>query len=226
VTNASRRAFKNALFEGFARAAKALSSGRRLELMDLLAQGERSVEELAQQAGLSFANASQHLQVLRAARLVAARKHGLYTRYRIANDGALRLWLALRGFAAAEMAEIDQLARTALPHRQGLEAVTMAELRERLARGGVVVIDVRPAAEYRCGHIRGAISMPLAGLARRLRQLPKRKTIVAYCRGPYCLFADEAVRLLRSRGFRAQRLEQGFPEWKLSGLPVEAGAPA
>ncbi len=218
---AVKRAFKNDLFEQFALAGKALSSGRRLELLELLAQGERSVEELAEQAGLTPANASQHLQILRSARLVSVRKDGLYVRYRLANDRALKLWLALRDFGEAEVAEIQHLVRNYLQDRQSLEAITAAELRSRMDRGSIVLLDVRPDAEFRAGHIRGAISIPLRDLEKRLKQLPKRKAIVAYCRGPYCVFADEAVRLLTARGYRAQRLEIGFPEWKMLGLPVE-----
>ena len=217
----AKRDFKDSLFEQFALIGKALSSGRRLELLELLAQGERSVEELAEQAGLSVANVSQHLQILRSARLVAMRKDGLYARYRVANDRALKLWLALRAFGEAEIAEVQHLVRNFLHDRQDLEAVTVEQLRSRLDQGNVMVVDVRPEAEYQSGHIRGAVSMPVAELERRLKQLPKRKTIVAYCRGPYCVFADEAVRLLRARGYRAQRLDQGFPEWKVLGLPTE-----
>lgn len=228
---AEKRAFKNALFEQFALIGKALSSGRRLELLELLAQGERSVEELADQAGLTPANASQHLQILRSARLVAVRKDGLYVRYRLADDRVLKLWLALRDFGEAEIAEVQHVVRNYLEDRQELEAVTVDELRSRMDQGNVVLLDVRPDAEYAAGHIRGALSMPVCDLEQRLKQLSKRKAIVAYCRGPYCVFADEAVRLLTSRGYRAQRLEIGFPEWKTLGLPIEpaihlAGGPA
>jgi rhodanese-related sulfurtransferase len=219
---AAKRAFKDALFEQFALVGKALSSGRRLELLELLAQAERSVEELAEQAGLTVANASQHLQILRSARLVVMRKDGLYARYRLAGDRTLNLWLALRAFGEAEIAEIQRVVRNYLHDRDELEAVTAEQLRSRMDHGNAVLVDVRPEAEYRAGHIRGAVSIPLANLEQRLKQLPKRKAIVAYCRGPYCVFADEAVRLLQARGYRAQRLEVGFPEWKMLGLPVEA----
>ena len=217
-----KRAFKDSLFEQFARVGKALSSGRRLELLELLAQGERSVEELADLAGLSVANASRHLQVLRSARLVAMRKDGLYARYRLLNQGVLKLWLAFREFGEVEIAEVQHLVRNYLHQRESLEAVTAEQLQARLARGNVVVVDVRPVKEYRDGHIRGARSIPIEDLEQRLQQLPKGKTIVAYCRGPYCVFADEAVFLLQSHGYRAQRLEQGFPDWKMLGLPTEA----
>lgn len=219
-----KRAFKDALFEQFALIGKALSSGRRLELLELLAQGERSVEELAEQAGLTPANASQHLQILRSARLVSMRKDGLYVRYRLADDRALKLWMAVRDFGQAELAEIQHVVRNYLCDRQELEAVTVEELRSRIDQGNLVLLDVRPDTEYRAGHIQGAVSIPVGDLEQRLKKLPKRKAIVAYCRGPYCVFADEAVRFLTAHGYRAQRLEAGFPEWKLLGLPVEVSA--
>lgn len=220
----AKRAFKDSLFEQFSVIGKALANGRRLELLDLLAQGERSVEELAEQAGMSAANASQHLQILRSARLVSMRKDGLYVRYRLANDRALQLWLALRDFGDVELPEVQHVVRNHLRDRQQGEAVTVEELRIRLKREDAVLVDVRPETEYRAGHIGGAVSIPLADLTRRFKQLPKKKTVVAYCRGPYCVFADEAVRLLTSHGYRAQRLELGFPEWKLLGFPTEAVA--
>jgi rhodanese-related sulfurtransferase len=216
----AKRAFKNSLFEQFAVVGKALSNGRRLELLELLAQGERSVEDLASNAGLSDANASQHLHVLRAARLVEMRKDGLFARYRLANDRALQLWLALREFGELEIAEVQRVVGKFLRDRESLEPVTADELKTRLKRGDVVVVDVRPEPEYRAGHIRGALSVPVEELVTRLQELPRDKTIVAYCRGPYCVFADEAVRLLRARGYKAHRLAEGFPEWKLRGFPA------
>jgi rhodanese-related sulfurtransferase len=221
---AAKRTFKDSLFEQFALIGKALSSGRRLELLELLAQGERSVEDLAEQAGLTVANASQHLQILRSARLVTMRKDGPYARYSLVNDRALKLWLALRDFGETEIAEIQLVVSNYLHDREELEAITAEQLRERLNQGNVVLLDVRPEAEYQAGHIRGAVSMPVAHLEQRLALLPKKKVVVAYCRGPYCVFADEAVRLLRDRGYRAQRLEVGFPEWRMLGLPTEAAA--
>ena len=221
---AAKRAFKDSLFEQFALVGKALSSGRRLELLELLAQGERSVEDLAEHAGLTVANASQHLQILRSARLVAVRKDGLYARYRLTNDRALKLWLALREFGETELAEIPHVVRNYLHDREELDAITADELRVRMTQGNVVVLDVRPEPEYESGHIRGAISVPVADLERRLSRLSKRKAVVAYCRGPYCVFADEAVRLLQARGYRARRLDVGFPEWRIAGLPTEAAA--
>jgi rhodanese-related sulfurtransferase len=221
VDPVAKRAFKDSLFEQFAVVGKALSSGRRLELLELLAQGERSVEDLAEQAGLTVANASQHLQILRASRLVAVRKDGLYARYRLADDRALKLWLAFRHFGETEIAEVQRVVRNYLHDREELEAITAEELRARMAQSKVVVLDVRPRPEYESGHIRGALSVPLSEVEARLSQFSKRKTIVAYCRGPYCVFADEAVRVLRARGYRAQRLDVGFPEWRMAGLPTE-----
>jgi len=220
----AKRAFKDSLFEQFAVIGKALASGRRLELLELLAQGERSVEDLAEQAGLTVANASQHLQILRSARLVEVRKDGLYARYSLANDRALKLWLALRDFGQSEIGEIQRVVRNYFHDRDVLEAITAEQLQARLAQGNIVLLDVRPGVEYQSGHIRGATSIPVADLERRLSELPKKKAIIAYCRGPYCVFADEAVRLLRTRGYRAQRLEVGFPEWRILGLPIEAVA--
>lgn len=217
----AKRAFKDALYEQFARIGKALSSGRRLELMEVLAQGERSVEGLAEHAGMSVANTSQHLQLLRAARLVEVRKDGLFARYRISNDRALRLWLALREFGELENGEIQRVVRHFLQDHDSLEAITVEELRGRLKESDLVLIDVRPELEYRSGHIRGAISVPLEELEHRVKQLSRRKEIVAYCRGPYCVFAHQAVRVLRARGYQAKRLNQGFPEWKILGLPTE-----
>lgn len=224
----SKRAFKDAVFDQLALVGKALGSGHRLEMLELLAQSERTVEELAKEAGLSVANTSQHLQILRSVKLVAARKEGLYVRYRVPNAEAIRLWLSLRAFGEREIAEVERIVQDYLHDRRNLEPITIQELRSRIDRGDVVVVDVRPETEYSSGHIRGAHSIPLNDLERRLRELPKRKMIVAYCRGPYCIFADEAVRLLTSRGYRARRLSVGFPDWRMLGLPVGAveGSPA
>ncbi len=216
-----KRVFKDSLFEQFARIGKALASGRRLELLELLAQKERTVEELARLTDMSTANTSQHLQVLRNARLVEFRKEGLYARYRLADERVFHLWQALRDLGEDRIAEIDRLVHSFVKDRKTLRAVTMEELRQRLKDGGVIVLDVRPAEEYGAGHIPGARSIPLAELRARLRELPKTREIIAYCRGPYCVLADEAVALIRSRGLKAFRLEQGFPDWRARGLPVE-----
>jgi rhodanese-related sulfurtransferase len=215
------REFKAELFEHFARIGRALASGRRLELLELLAQRKRTVEDLARLAGMSVANTSQHLQVLRAARLVEVRKTGLHVTYRLADESVFTLWKALRELGERRLPDVHHLVRMYLAHRDSLEAVTIEGLKRRLRQGGTFVLDVRPAEEYAAGHIAGARSIPLPELEARLKELPKRQEIVAYCRGPYCVLADEAVALLRLHGRRAFRFEQGFPEWKSSGLPVE-----
>lgn len=216
----TKRTFKDLLYEQFARVGKALASGHRLELLDLLAQGERSVEELAAEAGLSVANASQHLQVLRAARLVETRRAGVSIRYRLADERVFDLWRALRELGEARLAEIDRLVRDYLHERAALEPVSAAELRQRLAQGDLTLLDVRPATEYGAGHIPGARSVPVDHLAEALRDLPRDQEVIAYCRGPYCVFADEAVALLQRHGFRARRLAIGLPDWRALGLPV------
>ena len=215
-----QRAFKEQLYAQFARLGKALASPGRLELLDLLAQGERSVEELAREAALSAANASAHLQVLQRARLVDSRKEGQRVFYRLADPSVYRLWLALRHVGERQLAEIDRLVAAYLQGRQGLEAVSRDELRRRLAEGATEVLDVRPVVEYRQGHIAGARSIPVDELEERLHELDQRREIVAYCRGPYCVFADEAVTLLRERGYKAARYDEGYPEWAAAGLPV------
>jgi rhodanese-related sulfurtransferase len=216
------RAFKDHLYAEFGLVGKALASPHRLELLDLLAQGERSVEELAQEAGLNLANASAHLQALRRARLVEADKRGLRVYYRLAGPEVFALWRALRDVGSTRLAEVDRLVETYLADRSTLEAVSMPELLRHLDEEGVVVIDVRPPVEFRQGHIAGARSIPLAELRRRLAELPKDRDIVAYCRGPYCVYADEAVSLLAEEGYRVRRLEGGYPDWRADGYPVEA----
>ncbi len=217
------REFKDRLYDQVGRIARGLDSPRRLEMLEVLAQGERSVEELAAQTALSFANASRHLQVLRGARLVEARKDGLRVYYRLAEPEVYDAVRAIRGLAERRLAEIDTLVRTYLKSRDELEAVPREELLRRAREGTVVVIDVRPQEEYRAGHIRGALSLPLDQLERRIRELPARREIVAYCRGPYCLMAYHAVEKLRAKGLRARRLVEGLPEWRAAGLPVETG---
>ena len=215
------RAAKTALFDEFARAAKALASGRRIELVDVLANGERSVEALAGELGLSLANTSQHLQVLRQAGLVATRREGTSIHYRLAGPEVFELWRSLRTLAATRLAEVERLATAYLGDRDELEPVTLEELARRIQDGDdLVVLDVRPAAEHAAGHLPGAVSIPVAELRRRLAELPGDREIVAYCRGPYCAFAHEAVALLREDGFTAKRLEDGLPEWQAAGLAV------
>lgn len=220
----TKREFKDALFDEFARIGKAVASGRRLEIIDLLSQAERTVEELADETAQSVANTSQHLQVLRQAKIVETRREGTYIRYRLAGECVSGFWFALRQLGEARLAEINRLAETYLEDRRTLQAIDSRELCRRLKEGNTVVLDVRPAAEYHAGHIAGARSIPIGELAHRLKELPKSKTIVAYCRGPYCVFADEAASLLTAKGFRAFRLENGFPEWKLEGGRVAQGA--
>jgi rhodanese-related sulfurtransferase len=216
----TKRAFKDELFEQFARLGKALASGRRLELLDVLAQGERGVEELAEETAMSVANASQHLQILRAARLVETRRVGVSIRYRLADDGVFRLWQAMRDLGESRLAEIDRLVGDYLQARDAFEPIGADELRQRLAAGEVTLLDVRPPEEYRAGHIPGARSVPVESLAAVLADLPREQEIVAYCRGPYCVFADEAVALLRRHGYQARRLAIGLPDWRVLGLPV------
>lgn len=216
------RRFKDAIYEQFARLGKAVAAPKRLELLDLLCQGPRTVEALAEQAALSLANTSQHLQVLRAARLVAAEKKGLYVEYRLADDEVCRFFVALRGLAEARLAEVDQVTRAYFERRGALEAVEGDELLRRVKAGEVTVLDVRPSEEYRAGHLPGALSIPVAELKARLKELPKAREIVAYCRGPYCVMAVEAVELLRKKGFKAQRLEQGVADFRARGLRIES----
>jgi rhodanese-related sulfurtransferase/DNA-binding transcriptional ArsR family regulator len=214
---------KDALFDAFAEMAKALASGRRAEIVDVLAQGERSVEELASEISQSVANTSHHLRALARAGLVTTRRDGNRIFYALASERVAELWSALRDAAADHVAGLDRLATAYLGKRDGVEVVDRGELAARLRRGEVIVLDVRPGSEYQAGHIPGARSVPVAELRRHLRVLPKDAEVVAYCRGPYCIYADEAVRVLQKRGFQARRLEDGFPEWKRAGLPVATG---
>jgi rhodanese-related sulfurtransferase len=219
-----KREFKARLFSEFARIGKALGSRHRLQLVDVLAQGERTVEELAEDIGSPVANVSQHLQVLRAARLVSVRKQGLYAHYSLADPRVFRVWQAVRDLGQARLAEVEAVVTQYLGDRGSMDAVDSAELRRRLKGGDVIVLDVRPRLEYEAGHIRGARNVPFGELGRRLRELPKGAEIVAYCRGPYCVFADEAVAALRANGFNASRLTEGYPDWRARGFPTEAGA--
>jgi rhodanese-related sulfurtransferase len=215
------RAAKVALFDEFARVAKALASGRRIELLDVLANGERTVEVLAGEVGLSVANTSQHLQVLRQAGLVTTRRDGTSIHYRLAAPEVFELWRTLRTLAASRLAEVERLAAAYLGGRDELEPVTREELARRLQDGEpVLILDVRPATEHAAGHLPGAVSIPVEELHWRLAEPPRDREIVAYCRGPYCAFAHEAVELLRDEGFAARRLEDGVPEWQAAGLAV------
>jgi rhodanese-related sulfurtransferase/biotin operon repressor len=215
-----QRQFKDGLFGQLARVTKAMSSPRRLELVDLLAQSERSVEELAELTGMTVANTSQHLQALRAALLVTVRREGLRAYYALADDSVFRTWQAIRDLGHRQFAEVDRLLKTYVKERERLEGVTARELLKRIRRDEVIVLDVRPISEYRAGHILGAHSVPVKELHRRLVELPKDREVIAYCRGPFCVYADEAVAVLRQRGYRARRLDVGFPDWKSAGMPV------
>ncbi len=215
--------FKKAIYEQLARIGKAVASPPRLELLDLLCQGPRTVEALAQEAGLTVANASQHLQVLRSARLVEAEKQGLYVTYRLADVAVCGFFQKLRALAEIRLAEVESLVRQLRERPERLEPVEKKALLRRVRRGEVVVLDVRPPEEYKAGHIPGALSIPLKHLKSHLSKLPRNQDIVAYCRGPYCVLAAEAVEVLKAKGFRALRLEDGVPEWRAHGLPVAVG---
>jgi rhodanese-related sulfurtransferase/DNA-binding HxlR family transcriptional regulator len=223
VVMANRDA-KDSLFAAFASVAKALGNGHRAEIVDVLAQGERSVDELAGEIGQSVANTSQHLRVLAQAGLVQSRRAGTRVIYRPASEGVLDLWTAVRGVAAEHVASVEVLADAYLGDRTEVESVTMADLAARLAEGSVVLLDVRPRAEYRAGHLPEALSTPVDELPSLLDALPGGVEVVAYCRGPYCVYADDAVRLLLARGRAARRLDVGFPEWRRAGLPVAVPA--
>ena len=212
---------KSLLFAEFARVSKALGSGNRLELLEFLAQGERSVDALAKLSGLSVANTSRHLQVLRQAGLVSARKEGLFVHYSVSGEGVVKLLAALQEVAQHNVAEVTKLVNTYLTSKDSLEPVSVQDLADRMRNGLVTVVDVRPPEEYSAGHLAGAINVPLADLEKNLAILPAGREIIAYCRGPFCLLSFEAVARLRNKGLKARRLETGFPEWKVAGLPVE-----
>lgn len=213
---------KGELFDQFARIGKGLASGRRIEILDILANGDRTVDALAEQVHLTIANTSQHLQILRDAGLVTSRREGTFVRYGLATPEVFEFWTSLRSLAANRLAEVERLVEAYVGSRDGLEPVSRKELYKRLRSGDrLVVLDVRPKDEFEAGHLPGAVSVPLAELERRLKQVPKNREIVAYCRGPYCAFAPEAVRVLNKRGYRARQLEDGFPEWSAAGLPIE-----
>jgi len=221
----THRAFKDRLYGQFARIGKAVASPHRLELLELLAQSERTVDSLATETGMSVANASQHLQALREAGLVESRKEGLFVHYRLADSAVLDLSRALRIVAERRLADLERIVRDYFGDRSDPEPVRMEELLSRARSGDVVIVDARPAHEFMAGHIAGAISIPVDELQTKLRKLPRRKEYVAYCRGPYCVYADRAVELLRASGRRARRLSEGFPEWKAAGLPVGTAVP-
>ena len=218
----TKRQFKDQLYEQFARIGKALSNSHRLEILELLAQGERTVEDLATEASLPIANASQHLQVLRAAQLVDVRRNGLYAYYRLSDERVFRVWQALRDLGELQLAEVNRLVQSFLQDRGPLQSISAAQLVERMEAGDVLILDVRPELEYQAGHIPEARSIPIAELGTRLEELTRDQEIIAYCRGPYCVFADEAVILLQKHGYRVRRLVEGLPDWQALNLPVES----
>ena len=218
----TKRQFKDGLYAQFARIGKALSNPHRLELLDLLAQGERTVEDLAGEASLPIANASQHLQTLRAAQLVDVRRDGLYAYYRLSDERVFRMWQALRDLGELQLAEVNRLVQNFLQDRTPLQSINAGELVQRMEAGEVLILDVRPELEYQAGHIPEARSIPIDELEARLDELPRKQEIIAYCRGPYCVFADEAVTLLQKHGYRARRLVEGLPDWQALNLPVES----
>ena len=218
-----RREFKTRLYAQLARLGKALSSPHRIEMLELLAQGERTVDSLAKEMDLSLANASQHLQALRRAAVVESRRDGLFVYYRLADPEVFQLIMALRSVAERRLSDFDRLVREHFGDRADVEPVPMDELLKRARSKRVVVLDTRPAGEYAAGHIAGAISVPVDDLQRRLEELTRNKEYVAYCRGPYCVYADRAVEILRASGRRARRLVEGFPEWRSAGLPIARG---
>lgn len=215
------RQFKDNLYEQFARISKALAHPKRLELIDMLSQGERSVEALARETNMSIANTSQHLQTLKAARLINTRKDGLYVYYRLADIHVHKLWNLIRDLGQKSLADVDRVVQNFFKDRQQFQSVSSGELLILMQKRDVIVLDVRPTLEYEQGYIKGAISVPLEKLEEYLSKIPKSKTIVAYCRGPYCVMSFDAVKLMRTKGYRGIRLDEGLPEWRLRGFPVE-----
>jgi rhodanese-related sulfurtransferase len=220
------RAFKDAIYEQFARIGKAVSSPKRLELLDLLCQGPRTVEALAKESGLTVANASQHLQVLRSSRLVESEKEGLYVTYRLADPAVCEFFRAMRMLAEIRLAEVEQVKRQFLEGRKGMEPVDREALLALVRQGAVTVLDVRPVEEFKAGHIAGALSIPLKELKLHLSDLPRDQEIVAYCRGPYCVLSVEAVEILRAEGFPAIRIEEGIQDFRAMGFSIEDGKEA
>ena len=216
------RAFKDAIYEQFARIGKAVSSPKRLELLDLICQGPRSVEALANESGLTMANASQHLQVLRASRLVESEKEGLFVTYRLADPAVCEFFRAMRILAESRLAEIEQVKRHFLEGREGMEPVDREALLARVRQGAVTVLDVRPVEEFHAGHIAGALSIPLDELKLHLSDLPRNQEIVAYCRGPYCVLSIAAVEMLRAAGFQAIRIEEGIQDFRAMGFSISS----
>jgi rhodanese-related sulfurtransferase len=217
----NKRQFKDKVYKELARISKAMANPHRMEIIELLAQGEFSVEEIAAQTNLTVANGSQHLQVLKTAQLVEVNRQGNFIFYRLSNENVFKAWKALRALGIERISAIEKVVKEFRKAKFDFETVTIEELIEKLESGKVTILDVRPEAEYNQGHIAGAISIPIDELAKRLKELPKRREIIAYCRGPFCVYADEAVSLLTKAGYKAKRLEEGFPDWKVGELPIE-----
>ena len=217
----NKREFKDKVYSELAKITKSMANPHRLEIIELLAQGEFSVEQIAEQTNLSIANASQHLQVLKVAQLVEIKRQGNFIFYRLSNDNVFSVWNALRGLGVERIATIDKVVNEFRKAKFDLETIKIDELIYKLESGKVTILDVRPESEYKQGHIANAISIPIKELSKRLKELPKRGEIVAYCRGPFCVYADEAILLLKKAGYKASRLEEGYPDWKLQGFPVD-----
>lgn len=216
-----KREFKDKIYNELAKVSNALSNPRRLEIVDLLAQGEKTVEKIATATGISTANASQHLQVLKGGNLVEIRREGNFIYYRIADQKVLEIWRLLRQLGTERIAEIEKVIKDFRADKTIFESVTIDELLIKIKKQNVILLDVRPKEEYNSGHIKGALSIPIENLESSLKLLPKNAEVIAYCRGPFCVFADEAVKILLKKKYKAKRLEEGFPDWKLKGLPIE-----
>lgn len=217
----NKRQFKDKVYSELAKITKSMANAHRMEIIELLAQGEFSVEQIAEQTNLSIANASQHLQVLKTAQLVEINRQGNFIFYRLSNDNVFKAWKALRTLGVERITAIEKVVKEFRKSKFDFETVTIDELVEKIESGKVTILDVRPESEYNQGHIAGAISIPIDELAKRLKELPKRGEIIAYCRGPFCVYADDAVSLLSKSGYKAKRLEEGYPDWKLKELPIE-----
>ena len=218
----NKREFKDKVYDELAKITKALANPHRLEIIELLAQGDYSVEQISIQTNLSIANASQHLQVLKTAQLVDVTRSGNFIHYRLGNPNVFKAWKALRELGVERIASLEKLVKNFRQSKFTLESVTIDELIQKIQSGKVTILDVRPETEYRKGHIADSVSIPFDELFERLKELPKRNEIIAYCRGPFCVFADEAVAMLKKAGYKAKRLEEGFPDWAVMGLPVES----
>lgn len=217
----NKRQFKDKVYTELARITKSMANPHRMEIIELLGQGEFSVEQIANETGLTIANASQHLQVLKQAQLVTVERQGNFIFYRLSNDNVFKAWKALRELGVERIASIEKVVREFRKSKFDFQSVTIDELTKKIEAGKVTIIDVRPKSEYRQGHIARAISIPIKELSRRLKELRRRNEIVAYCRGPFCVYADEAVAILKKAGYKATRVEEGFPDWKLQKLPIE-----